>query len=875
MLPSGLTHIRNEVGVEPRLSDPRNPDGETLTWVVGELEPGSVWTTTFTAHCESRGTVRVRATVDTVPRVLDLADNADDTATVCTREGQNPRSHLELEITGPVNVTGDPPRLDEVLVFEVTTRNVIDVPRGTAISSQLTSRIDPPSPGSPTAPGFAHGNLDPDRAPLWRDGVITWKTDTLVAGAIRVDTVALIVDAPNCDPNADIVVELPVTVGATRRLLNDSLDAFVTTTVIDTVPRCVPPRPVDVGIDLWIGSIRGDKSATVGVGQPVSFWIRSENTRDTAAAGVRSHVVWQGPWDYRRGSIETPSTMRVRGRVGGSDTASTSPARTFVAREVAEDFVTLLAPASLGTDRSREYRFIATIVTTDNDADSSNNADTVWVTVIDGPPVNIPPGRDSLPPDLSVRIDTVATSCCQVDLRLTVKNDTLGAAENVRLTFRHDADIDVSELGAGVTVGDTLVAWSLGDLASGDSTSVTLRLDCPPGSDMRTLVAAVTSDTPEPNLRNNRATTVVIIQDTIRLDSCGPSNCSLCSWLPGPDWWCLLLLLIPLILWGLYRRRRYGGIFVPCFRLFTMFRTKKIRDISAELREPKNKVLSSVRQIHDRIADQPCQDWKLTEELMYAYRDVRSWTHVYNLWENAPPALKRKKKIRRIYAFALNRDERSEDAEFELRKLIEDKGADAHTLGVLGRVYKDRWERAYQCAVRDDCDDADADRPTQHPGPLPPQKDEPAGLAAVVDELRDYAEEQSESAEATADLAATEDADGDSAGSSAEASRLLELAISTYRRGHAADPTNPYPGLNALTLSQFLESPPTWYSSLMSDVQRQRPGTAPGGPIGPTPRGWNSPYWLGTPRRPPPTSIVPSTRVGWRWSSRPRRATCG
>src|SRR5262249_59396821 len=43
---------------------------------------------------------------------------------------------------------------------------------------------------------------------------------------------------------------------------------------------------------------------------------------------------------------------------------------------------------------------------------------------------------------------------------------------------------------------------------------------------------------------------------------------------------------------------------------------------------------------------------------------------------------------------ALNRAGRGDDAERVLRELIEARGPSSETCGILGRVYKDRWEAA-------------------------------------------------------------------------------------------------------------------------------------------------------------------------------------
>jgi hypothetical protein len=48
--------------------------------------------------------------------------------------------------------------------------------------------------------------------------------------------------------------------------------------------------------------------------------------------------------------------------------------------------------------------------------------------------------------------------------------------------------------------------------------------------------------------------------------------------------------------------------------------------------------------------------------------------------------------VREQHAFALNRAGRSDEAERVLLDVIEDHGPSSETLGLLGRVYKDRWE---------------------------------------------------------------------------------------------------------------------------------------------------------------------------------------
>jgi hypothetical protein len=50
--------------------------------------------------------------------------------------------------------------------------------------------------------------------------------------------------------------------------------------------------------------------------------------------------------------------------------------------------------------------------------------------------------------------------------------------------------------------------------------------------------------------------------------------------------------------------------------------------------------------------------------------------------------------IQQQLGFALNRAGRSEDAELVLARFISEPGDHSETVGILGRIYKDRWERA-------------------------------------------------------------------------------------------------------------------------------------------------------------------------------------
>jgi predicted Zn-dependent protease len=67
-----------------------------------------------------------------------------------------------------------------------------------------------------------------------------------------------------------------------------------------------------------------------------------------------------------------------------------------------------------------------------------------------------------------------------------------------------------------------------------------------------------------------------------------------------------------------------------------------------------------------------------------------------NLVKNMSPALANTVLVQEQLALALNRDGKGEEAEKVLLDLIKKRGPSSETYGILGRVYKDRWEAAYK-----------------------------------------------------------------------------------------------------------------------------------------------------------------------------------
>jgi hypothetical protein len=81
-------------------------------------------------------------------------------------------------------------------------------------------------------------------------------------------------------------------------------------------------------------------------------------------------------------------------------------------------------------------------------------------------------------------------------------------------------------------------------------------------------------------------------------------------------------------------------------------------------------------------------------DLFLSYRAVKAWDEMLALVQKMSEPLAATVLVEEQRALALNRAGRGEEAERILLGLIERRGPSSETYGLLGRVYKDRWETA-------------------------------------------------------------------------------------------------------------------------------------------------------------------------------------
>jgi hypothetical protein len=117
-------------------------------------------------------------------------------------------------------------------------------------------------------------------------------------------------------------------------------------------------------------------------------------------------------------------------------------------------------------------------------------------------------------------------------------------------------------------------------------------------------------------------------------------------------------------------------------------------NMKAKLAAARTQHVEAVRAIGDELGDLRGVESGVVVDLLLSFRAVEAWADMIALVERMPEPLARSVLVREQYALALNRAGRGDNAEEVLVKLIAERGPSSETYGILGRVYKDRWERA-------------------------------------------------------------------------------------------------------------------------------------------------------------------------------------
>lgn len=105
------------------------------------------------------------------------------------------------------------------------------------------------------------------------------------------------------------------------------------------------------------------------------------------------------------------------------------------------------------------------------------------------------------------------------------------------------------------------------------------------------------------------------------------------------------------------------------------------------------KTVEAVREVEANLHDLKNLESAAVVDLFLSYRAVKGWQEMIDLERKMPKPLSATVLVQEQLALALNRAGRGDEAEAVLQRLLNKRGASSETLGILGRVYKDRWEQ--------------------------------------------------------------------------------------------------------------------------------------------------------------------------------------
>ena len=117
-------------------------------------------------------------------------------------------------------------------------------------------------------------------------------------------------------------------------------------------------------------------------------------------------------------------------------------------------------------------------------------------------------------------------------------------------------------------------------------------------------------------------------------------------------------------------------------------------DMKKKIEVARRESLKALHKIEKELGDIGNTEAGVVIDLFLSYRGVKGWNEMIDLVEKMSPPLASTVMIQEQYALALNRHGNGEEAEKVLLDLLEKRGSSSETYGILGRVYKDRWEQA-------------------------------------------------------------------------------------------------------------------------------------------------------------------------------------
>lgn len=119
-----------------------------------------------------------------------------------------------------------------------------------------------------------------------------------------------------------------------------------------------------------------------------------------------------------------------------------------------------------------------------------------------------------------------------------------------------------------------------------------------------------------------------------------------------------------------------------------------------KLAQARKEGIVAVRAVQQELGSVPDAEAGVVIDLFLSYRAVKGWNEMITLVEKMSAPLAATVLVQEQLGLALNRAGRGAEAERVLLDLLANRGPSSETYGILGRVYKDRWETALKTGDR-------------------------------------------------------------------------------------------------------------------------------------------------------------------------------
>lgn len=125
-------------------------------------------------------------------------------------------------------------------------------------------------------------------------------------------------------------------------------------------------------------------------------------------------------------------------------------------------------------------------------------------------------------------------------------------------------------------------------------------------------------------------------------------------------------------------------------------RVRYSENMKKRLAAARKQGVEAVRGLENELGKIADEEAAVVIDLFLSYRAVKAWDDMIALIAKMSPPLAATVMVQEQLGLALNRAGRGDKAEQVLTDLITRRGPSSETYGILGRVYKDRWEAALE-----------------------------------------------------------------------------------------------------------------------------------------------------------------------------------